>query len=163
TSRSTRTSPVVRGRWILENLLGTPQPNPPPNVPTLGEQKQNDGRVLTMREMMAKHRANATCAGCHNILDPTGFALEQFDGVGRYGTVDTGFQPIDASGTMPDGTKFSGLTDFRNILLANRQQFVRTLTERLLMYSIGRPTDYYDAAAVRKIERDAAASNYKFS
>jgi hypothetical protein len=163
TSRSTRTSPVVRGCWILENMLGTPPANPPPNIPPLAEQKQPDGRVLTVRELMAKHRSNATCASCHNIIDPTGFALEQFDGVGRWRTVDVGFQPIDASGVMPDGTKFSGLNDFRSILLANREQFMRTLTDKLTMYALGRGTDYYDGPAVRKIVRDAAASNYKFS
>jgi mono/diheme cytochrome c family protein len=163
TSRSTRTSPVVRGRWILENILGTPPANPPPNIPPLAEQKQPDGRVLTVRELMAKHRSNATCASCHNIIDPTGFALEQFDGVGRWRTVDVGFQPIDASGVMPDGTKFSGLNEFRSILLANREQFVRTLTGKLMMYGLGRGTDYYDGPAIRKIVRDAAPGNYKFS
>jgi mono/diheme cytochrome c family protein len=163
TSKPTRTSPVVRGKWILENVLGTPPPAPPPNVPPLAEQKQADGRVLTVRELMAKHRANATCASCHAIIDPTGFALEQFDGIGRWRTVDVGFQPIDASGTLPDGSKFSGINEFRSLLLANRQQFVRTMTDKLTMYALGRGTDTYDGPAIRKVVNDAAASNYRFS
>jgi mono/diheme cytochrome c family protein len=163
TSRSTRTSPVVRGRWILENLLGTPPPAPPPNIPPLPEQKQADGRVLTVRELMARHRSNATCASCHSTIDPAGFALEQFDAVGKWRTVDAGFQPIDASGNLPDGTKFSGINDFRGLLLANRAQFVKTMTNKMMMYALGRGTEYYDAPAIRKIVKDAAASNFKFS
>lgn len=163
TSRSTRTSPVVRGRWILENLLGTPPPAPPANVPPLPEQKQADGRVLTVRELMARHRANPVCASCHATIDPAGFALEQFDAVGKWRAVDAGFQAIDASGVLPDGSQFSGIDDFRGLLLAKREQFVRTLTEKLLMYALGRGTDAYDGPAIRKIVRDAAATNYKFS
>ena len=163
TSRSTRTSPVVRGKWILENLLGTPPAAAPANVPPLSEQKQNDGRVLTVRELMAQHRANPVCASCHATIDPAGFALEQFDAIGKWREVDVGFQPIDASGTMPDGTPFSGLHDFRNILVKNPDRFVHTATDKLLMYAIGRGTEYYDAPAIRQIVREAAASNYRFS
>ena len=163
TSRSTRTSPVVRGRWILENLLGTPPPAPPANVPPLPEQKQADGRVLTVRELMASHRANPVCASCHATIDPAGFALEQFDGVGKWRLVDQGFQPIDASGKLPDGTKFSNVHEFRSLLLSQKEQFVRTMTNKLLMYALGRGTEYYDAAATRKVVRDAASSNYRFS
>ena len=162
TSRSTRTSPVVRGKWILENLLGTPPPAPPANVPPLPEQKQADGQVLTVRELMAKHRANPVCASCHATIDPAGFALEQFDGIGKWRTVDTGFQPIDASGTLPDGTKFSGINEFRSLLLVKREQFLRTLTDKLMMYALGRGTGDYDAPAIRKVVRDAAADNYRF-
>jgi hypothetical protein len=163
TSRSTRTSPVVRGRWILENLLGTPPPAPPPNVPPLPEQKQADGRVLTVRELMAKHRANPVCASCHSTIDPAGFALEQFDAVGKWRAVDAGFQPIDASGALPDGTKFSDVNQFRTLLLSNKPQFVRTMTDKLLMYALGRGTEDFDGPAIRKIERDAALKDYKFS
>ncbi len=163
TSRSTRTSPVVRGKWILENLLGTPPPAPPANVPPLPEQKQADGRVLTVRELMAKHRANPVCASCHSNIDPAGFALEQFDGIGKWRLVDAGFQPIDASGTLPDGTKFSGINDFRALMLSKKEQFVKTMSNKLMMYALGRGTEYYDAPAVRKVVADAAASNYRFS
>lgn len=163
TSRSTRTSPVVRGKWILENLLGTPPPAPPANVPPLPEQKQADGRVLTVRELMAKHRGNPVCASCHNNIDPAGFALEQFDGIGKWRLVDAGFQPIDASGTLPDGTKFSGINDFRALMLSKKEQFVKTMTNKLMMYALGRGTEYYDAPAVRKVVTDAAAGNYRFS
>jgi len=163
TSRSTRTSPVVRGKWILENLLGTPPPAPPANVPPLPEQKQSDGRVLTVRELMAKHRANPVCASCHGTIDPAGFALEQFDAVGKWRTVDTGFQPIDASGTLPDGTKFGGINDFRALLLTKQEQFVRTMTGKLMMYALGRGLEYYDGPALRKVVREAATTNYKFS
>ena len=163
TSRSTRTSPVVRGKWILENLLGTPPPAPPANVPPLPEQKQDDGRVLTVRELMAQHRANPVCASCHSTIDPAGFALEQFDGTGKWREVDAGFQPIDASGTMPDGTPFSGLHDFRNLLAQNPYQFVHTVADKLLMYALGRGTEYYDAPTIREIARQAEASDYRFS
>ena len=164
TSRSTRTSPVIRGRWILENLLGTPPPEAPANVPPLPEQKQNDGRVLTVRELMAKHRANPVCASCHASIDPAGFALEQFDGIGKWRTVDVGFQPIDASGQLPDGTKFTNVNEFRALLLGSkREQFLRTLTDKLLMYALGRGSDFHDAPAIRQIVKDAAASDDKFS
>ena len=162
TSQSTRTSPVVRGKWILENLLGTPPPAPPANVPPLSEQKQDDGRVLTVHELMAQHRANPVCASCHATIDPAGFALEQFDATGKWREVDVGFQPIDASGTMPDGTPFGGIHDFRDILMKNPDRFVHTMTDKLLMYAIGRGTEYYDAPAIRQIVREAAASNYRF-
>jgi hypothetical protein len=132
-------------------------------VPPLGEQKQSDGRVLTLREMMAKHRANAVCASCHSTIDPLGFSLEQFDGIGKYRKVDAGFQPIDSSGTLPDGSKFGNIDEFRGLLLAKKDQFVMTLSNKLMMYALGRATDYYDAPALRKVVHDAAASNYKFS
>jgi hypothetical protein len=163
TSRSTRTSPVVRGKWIMENVLGTPPPAPPANVPPLGEQKQSDGRVLTVRELMAKHRANPVCASCHATIDPLGFSLEQFDGVGKFRKVDTGFQPIDASGQLPDGTKFANIEEFRSLLLSKKDQFVTTMTNKLMMYALGRGTEHYDSPAIRRIVRDAAASNYKLS
>ena len=163
TSRSTRTSPVVRGKWILENLLGTPPPAPPANVPPLPEQKQDDGRVLTVRELMAQHRANPVCASCHSTIDPAGFALEQFDATGKWREVDAGFQPIDASGTMPDGTLFGGLNDFRGLLVQNPSQFIHTVADKLLMYAVGRGTEYFDAPTIREISRAVEASDYRFS
>lgn len=163
TSRSTRTSPVVRGKWILENLLGAPPPAPPANVPPLPEEQQSDGRGLTVRELTAQHRANPVCASCHATIDPLGFALEQFDATGKWRAVDAGFQPIDASGAMPDGTPFSGVHDLRAILVATPERFVHTLTDKLLMYALGRGTEYSDAPAIRRIVREAAASDYRFS
>ena len=163
TSLSTRTSPVVRGKWILENLLGAPPPAPPVNVPSLPEQKQNDGRVLSMRELMAKHRANPVCASCHATIDPLGFSLEQFDGIGQLRKVDAGFQPIESSDALPDGSKFGNVDEFRALLLVNRDQFVTTLTDKLMMYALGRTIDYYDGPAIRNVVRDAAASNYRLS
>ena len=163
TSRSTRTSPVVRGKWILENLLGTPPPAPPANVPPLPEEQRSAGRVLTVRELTAQHRANPVCASCHATIDPLGFALEQFDAIGKWRAVDAGFHPIDASGAMPDGTPFSGVHDLRAILVATPEQFLRTLTDKLLMYALGRGTEHFDAPAIRGIVREAAASDYRFS
>ena len=163
TSRSTRTSPVVRGVWILRNLLGTPPPAPPANVPALEKAEQGDGRVLTMRELMAQHRGNPVCASCHATIDPTGFALEQFDAVGKWREVDAGFNPIDASGTMPDGTKFSGFNEFRSALVDKPELFLRTMAEKLLIYALGRPTDSHDGPAIRQVVRDTAAEDYGFS
>jgi hypothetical protein len=163
TSVPTRTSPVKRGKWLLDNVLGAPPPPPPANVPPLGEQKQDDGRVLTLREMMAKHRSNPVCAGCHSVIDPVGFALEQFDAIGKWRDVDRSFARIDPAGTMPDGAKFGNLADFRRLIINNPGPFLRTVTEKLLVYALGRPFEPYDAPAVRQVLRSAAASNYKFS
>jgi len=163
TSVPTRTSPVKRGKWILDNVLGAPPPPPPANVPPLGEQKQDDGRVLTLREMMAKHRANPVCASCHSVIDPVGFALEQFDAIGKWREVDRSFARIDPAGTMPDGSKFGNLADFRRIVSANPGPFLRTFAEKLLVYALGRPSEAYDAPAVRQVLRGAATNNYKFS
>jgi hypothetical protein len=163
TSPPQRTSPVLRGKWILENILGTPPPPPPPNVPPLPEQKQNDGRVLSVRELLTKHRANPVCAACHSMLDPIGFALEGFDAIGRWRTVDVTFKPVDASGAMPDGTKFSGVAEFRATLLAHPDRFATTVAEKLMTYALGRGITYGDAPAIRQIVRDASKNNYKFS
>ena len=163
TSHPTRTSPVKRGKWILEQILGTPPPPPPPNVPELEEQKPTVTKALTMRERMAEHRANPYCAGCHSMLDPMGFALENFDPIGRFRTVDENFLPIDASGVMPDGTKFQGFADFRAALTAYPDRFLLTLTEKLLTYALGRGMKYDDMPTVRAIVRDAAPSSYRFS
>ena len=161
TAYATRTSPVVRGKWILENLLGTPPPPPPPNVPPLSEDKSD--AVLSMRERMVEHRRNPVCASCHAIMDPVGLSLENFDAVGRWRTLTDGFAPIDASGSFPDGTTFDGVSGLKQAILGRADQFVRTLTEKLLTYALGRAVEYYDAPAVRAIERTAARDDYRFS
>jgi hypothetical protein len=160
TSYATRTAPTLRGKWLLENVLGTPPPPPPPNVPSLKEDR--NASVLTMRQRMEQHRANPACASCHKLMDPLGFALENFDAVGGWRTAQ-GNTPIDASGELPDGTKFQGPSELRRILLSKRDQFVGTVTEKLLTYALGRGIEYYDMPAVRKIVRDAASSDYRFS
>jgi hypothetical protein len=161
TSHANKTSPVRRGKWVLENLLGTPPPPPPPNVPSL-EEKNKEGKLLTMREQMAQHRDNAACSGCHKLMDPIGFAFENFNAVGQWRTAELE-APIDASGVLYDGSKFQGPVEFREVLLDHREQFLRTLTEKLLTYALGREADYYDAPAIRKITREAAASDYRWS
>jgi len=161
TSYATRTSPVVRGRWVLENLLSAPPPPPPPNVPALNTQSK-DNKPLTMREAMVQHRANPVCSSCHARMDPIGFAMENFDAVGRYRERDNG-NPIDVSGVMPDGTKFQGMAGLRAALLKNPDQFVSTIAEKLLMYAISRNLQYYDAPAVRAIVREAGKNNYTFA
>ena len=161
TAYATRTSPVVRGKWILENILGTPPPPPPPNVPPLSEEKSD--AVLSMRERMVEHRRNPVCASCHAIMDPVGLSLENFDAIGRWRDLTEGFEPIDASGGFPDGTTFDGVTGLKQAILGRSDQFVRTLTEKLLTYGLGRAMEYYDAPAVRAVERDAADDDYRFS
>jgi mono/diheme cytochrome c family protein len=162
TSYANRTSPTVRGKWLLENVLGTPPPPPPPDVPSLKEENTENGRVLTMRQRMEEHRANPACAVCHTRMDPLGFALENFDAIGKWRTAE-GNTPIDASGVLPDGTKFDGPAGLRKVLLSHPEEFVTTVTEKLLTYALGRGLEYYDAPAVRKITREAAAGNYRWS
>jgi cytochrome c551/c552 len=161
TSNANRTSPVQRGKWILENLLGTPPPLPPPNVPPL---KENSGATAaaSVRERMEEHRGNPVCAGCHKIMDPIGLALENFDAVGQWRTVDSGFK-IDATGKLVDGTPLDGPASLRKALLDRPDAFVGTMTEKLLMYGVGRETKYYDMPVVRAVMRDAARRNYRFS
>jgi len=162
TSLPNRTSPVARGKWVLENILGTPPPPPPPNVPALQEDK--DAQKLTMRQRMENHRANPVCASCHARMDPLGFALDNFDAVGRWRARETEANiPIDASGALPDGTKFQGPIELRNILMSHPEQFVTTVTEKMLTYALGRGVEYYDEPAIRAIIRSAAASNYRWS
>jgi mono/diheme cytochrome c family protein len=161
TSYADRTSPVIRGKWVLTNLLGSPPPNPPPNVPPLGA-NGSSGKVLTMRERMAAHRVNQPCAGCHRLMDPVGFSLENYDAVGRWRTREQD-APIDASGNLPDGSQFVGVSGLRQALLSRPELFVNTLTEKLLTYALGRGLESYDAAAVRKIVRDASNNDYRFS
>jgi hypothetical protein len=161
TSYAHRTSPVLRGKWMLENILGTPPPPPPPNVPALKETTQA-GKALTMREAMEQHRANPACASCHARMDPLGFAFENFDAVGQWRTTSAGSQ-VDASGAMPDGTKFDGVPGLLRLLLEHRERFVGTFTERLLTYAIGRGLEHYDAPAVRGIVHGAAPTDYRFA
>ena len=161
TSYANRTSPVVRGKWVLANILGTPPRPPPPEVPDLGEETHSE-KPRTLRERISEHRENPACAACHDIIDPVGFALENFDAVGRWRTHDEG-APVDASGMLPDGTRFSGPADFRKALLDRPQLFASTAAEKLLTYALGRGLEYYDAPAVRKIVRDAQQQDYRFS
>ena len=161
TSYATRTSPVVRGKWILENLLGTPPPPPPANVPPLGE--DGSDAALSMRERMVQHRRNPVCAACHAIMDPVGLSLENFDAIGRWRERTDGFEPLDVTGSFPDGTTFAGAAGLRDTLLDRSDQFVRTLAAKLLTYGLGRAVGHYDMPAVRAIEREAAADGYRFS
>jgi mono/diheme cytochrome c family protein len=160
TSLADRTTVVGRGKWILDNVLGAPPPPPPPNVPPLKE-NQNGGKVLSLRERMQQHRDNPVCASCHSRMDPLGFALENFDATGQWRTHE-GDTRIDASAVLPDGTKFEGPAGLRTWLLRHPEQFATALTEKLLVYALGRGLEYYDAPAVRRIVRDAATDNYRF-
>lgn len=162
TSHAIRTSPVIRGKWILENILGSPPPPPPANVPPLPE-KPAGTKPASMRDRMAAHRSNPVCAGCHATIDPAGFALENFDAVGRWRARDESSAPIDASGTLPDGSKFGDLQQFRTALVAHPERFVSALTEKLMIYALGRGLEYYDMPAVRRITREAARQDYRFS
>jgi hypothetical protein len=162
TSYADRTSPTVRGKWLLASLLGAPPPPPPPNVPSLKEDAVENGKVLTMRERMEEHRKNPVCASCHSQMDPLGFALENFNGIGEWRTTE-GNRPIDASAALPDGTKFDGAAGLRQFLLAHPDRFASTIVGKLLEYAIGRGAEYYDAPEIRKIVRDAAPGNYRWS
>jgi len=161
TAYPNRTSPVLRGKWVLDNLLGMPPPPPPPDVPALKESGAN-GRPASVRERMEQHRKNPACAVCHVRMDPLGFALENYDAVGKRRTMSDG-TAIDSTGTLPDGTKFHGMAGLRKILLNHPEQFVGTFVEKLLTYALGRELEYYDQPAVRKITRDAAVSQYRWS
>ncbi len=161
TSHAERTSPVVRGKWILENLLGLQVPPPPPGVPPLPEKKDGE-KPRTMREQMSLHRANPVCAACHKTLDPIGFALENFDAVGAWRSEDAG-APVDASGELADGTKVNGVVALRQALLSRPENFVSTVTEKLLTYGLGRGLDPRDMAQVRAIVRNAARDKYSLS
>jgi mono/diheme cytochrome c family protein len=161
TSYPDRTSPVIRGKWILENLLGTPPPPPLPNVPPL-RATDTSGAVLPMRQRMERHRSNPVCASCHAMMDPLGLSLENFDAIGRYRTLGESSAPIDATGSSPDGKRFEGPDGLRSVLLQS-DRFVSTLTEKMMTYALGRGVEYYDAPAVRAILRDASRDDYRFS
>jgi mono/diheme cytochrome c family protein len=162
TSNPNRTSVVLRGKWILENLLGAPPPPPPADVPEL-KPHAKDGRRLTMREQMEEHRINPVCSSCHARMDPIGFALENYDGVGKWRTQE-GLTPIDASGKLPGGVEFNGPAGLKKLLLSDyREDFVTNVTEKLLTYGLGRGLEYYDQPAVRAIAREAAREDYRMS
>ena len=165
TSNAARTSPVTRGKWFLQTFLGVSPPDPPPDVPAFVERAADttgNTKPPTMRQALEAHRVSPTCASCHQIFEPMGLALENFDAVGSWRTLDEG-QPIDASGTLPDGTKVSGVVDLRRSLERYSPQFVQVVAEKLLTYAIGRGTEHEDMPMVRRIGRDAAAGGYKFS
>ncbi len=161
TSHAGRTSPVLRGKWVLDNLLGSPPPPPPPNVPAL-EESGGVVQAHSVRERLVQHRANPSCAGCHRLIDPLGFALENFDAVGAWRTTDEN-QPIDASGALADGTTLDGVAGLRRELLRHPETFARTLTEKLLVYALGRSLTFHDMPVVRAVARDAASHDYRFS
>ncbi|MGK0298333.1 MAG: mono/diheme cytochrome c family protein [Gammaproteobacteria bacterium] len=161
TSIANRTSTVLRGKWVLENLLGTPPPEPPADVPALKE-KGAGGAALTMRQQMEQHQASPVCATCHKLMDPIGFALENFDGIGQWRDNEAGL-PIDPSGVLPDGTSIQGVADLRWAILNRPEQLVNTVTIKLLTYALGRGLEYYDAAAIRNILRDARDDDYRWS
>jgi hypothetical protein len=163
TSYANRTAPVIRGAWILENILGTPPAAPPPDVEAFPENKDGE-KAKTIRAIMEQHRSKPTCNACHGVMDPLGFALENFDAIGQWRSQDrwAGI-PIDASGELIDGTKVSSPADVRKALLKRTPQFVQTFTEKLMTYAMGRSVEYYDMPTVRQIVRDAARDNYRFS
>ncbi len=162
TSVATRTSPVTRGRWILENLLGTPAPIPPPGVDTNLEKNPEEVKNTSLRHRLEMHRTNPPCASCHKIMDPIGFALENFDLVGTWRDID-GKSPVDASGQLVDGTKLNGPADLRAALLSRSDAFVTNATEKLFTYALGRPVQYFDMPAVRSVVHRAAQNDYRFS
>jgi mono/diheme cytochrome c family protein len=163
TSYAHRTSPVLRGRWVLENLLGAPPPPPPANIPALKENGEGGALPTSVRERLEAHRSNPTCASCHARMDPLGFALENFDAIGRWRDTDESGKAVDASGVLPDGTRFSGPSEFRRALLSRQGEFVATVTEKLLTYALGRGLEPYDMPAVREIVRRSAGADYRWS
>ena len=162
TSYPNRTSPVLRGKWVLTNILGTPPPPPPADVPDLPDRGE-DGRAATVRARLERHRESPVCAACHSRMDPLGLALENYDAVGRWRATGEADLPIDASGQLPDGTRFEGPQGLRTLLLERRELFVGTVTEKLLAYALGRAPEYYDRPTVRAISRDAASNDYRWS
>ena len=162
TAYPNRTSPVLRGKWVLDSLLGTPPPQPPPDVPGLKDRGEN-GRPASVRERLEEHRKNTACAACHSQMDPLGFALENFDAIGKWRTTSEAGTPIDASAVLPTGVQFNGPQGLRAILLDRREQFIQTVTGKLLSFALGRSVDYYDLPAVRKIVRNATPGGYRWS
>jgi hypothetical protein len=157
-----RTSPVLRGKWLLNNIFGLPIPPPPPGVDTNIDNKPG-AASKTIRERLEGHRQNPTCSSCHSVIDPLGFSLENFDVIGGWRTVDEAGRPVDTSGTTVGGTKVDALTGLRALLLSNPEQFPRTVTEKLMAYALGRMLEYSDKPAVRTIVRDATPQNYRWS
>jgi hypothetical protein len=161
TSYPHRTSPTIRGKWLLENILALPAPPPPPGVNTNLEEDKTV-KTTSVREMLERHRSNPACASCHARMDPLGFALENFDALGQWRTIEAD-TAINASGVLPDGTRVDGPAALRGALLAQKEQFVKAVTGKLLMYAVGRQMEYYDAPAIRAIMRAAAADDYRWS
>ena len=161
TSNPTRTSPVKRGKWVLEQVLGTPPPPPPPNVPEL-EEKGKAASATSLRQRLEQHRANAACAGCHAKMDPLGFAFENFDAIGAFRKKDGNFD-IDPSGTLPDGRKINGPAELKSVLKEKKELVARALTEKLMIYALGRGLEYYDDRSVDKVAAAIAPDNYRFS
>jgi len=162
TSYPNRTSPVLRGKWVLTNILGTPPPAPPADIPDLPDRGEN-GEAATVRDRLARHRESPACSVCHAPMDPLGLALENYNAVGQWRTTGEAELPIDSSGNLPDGTVFEGPLGLRTLLLERRDQFVGTFTEKLLAYALGRGPEYYDRPTVRAITRAAASDNYRWS
>jgi len=163
TSYPDRTSPVLRGKWLLDNIFGLPVPPPPPGVDQNLPESKPGAAPASIRERLSQHRKNPSCASCHSVIDPLGFALENFDVIGGWRTVDESGRPVDASGNTVSGAKIEGLKGLRALLLEQPDQFPRTVTEKLLAYALGRRLEYFDRPAVRKIVRDAAAHDYRWS
>jgi hypothetical protein len=163
TSVADRTSPVLRGKWIMNVLLGSPPPPPPPNVPTFDETNGiKNARVLSVRERMEAHRANPACTSCHRVIDPLGLALENFDAIGSWRIKD-GDTPVDATGTMYDGSKLDGPASLREALLRHSDVVILSFIENLMTYALGRPVEYYDMPAIRSIVAEASASGNRMS
>jgi hypothetical protein len=153
---------VVRGKWLLTNILGSPPPPPPPDVPALKENGEGGAPPSTVRERMEAHRKNPLCAACHVRMDPMGFALENFSAIGKWRATEVG-APVDATGTFPDGAKFSSPSEFRTLLLTHRDEFVKTMMTKLMTYALGRGVEPYDMPTIRAIIRDAAATDYRWT
>jgi hypothetical protein len=165
TSQAARTSPVARGKWFLQTFLGISPPDPPPNVPAIKDKPADttgNAKAPTMRQTMDAHHTNPSCATCHKIFEPIGLALENFDAVAAWRTIDEG-TPIDATGVLVDGTKVDGVASLRDVLVRYSDQFERVVTEKLLTYALGRGVEYPDMPLVRSIVRDSAPNKYKFS
>lgn len=160
-SHAIRTSPVLRGKWILNNLLGSPPPDPPPNVPALDDTR-NQAKRPTLRARMEQHRNNPACAACHSMIDPLGFALEHFDAIGRWREVDASFNAIDDSGVLPDGRAFEGIVEFREALIERPEQFIFTVAEKLMTYALGRGLGHADMPTLRRIVSEAEIDNFRF-
>lgn len=162
TSYTTRTSPVLRGKYVLENLLASPPPPPPNDVPSLNTSNATSGEAISLREAMIQHRASPVCAGCHARMDPIGFAMENFDAIGRWRDRDAG-KPLEVNSVLANGTQVNGLDGVKKLVLGDPDRFVNALSEKLMMYAIGRNVQYYDAPAIREIVRQSKGKNYKFS